>query len=360
MKITEFYLTTRFFVLNYHLITFYCVRRKLDMKKIMVWFAIAGLIAMSLIGCGRGAAAVGAAGGGDLTFYIVPKVVHEWFDAVDSGAQTEAAALTKLLGRNVKVEYRAPVNADVTEQNRILEEAAATNPAGIAFDPLDFDGSRTVVEEIVARGIPVIIFDATVPGYTSIGNNFTEQAVLEADDLARRLGGSGKVAIMHGVPTAANHAERYNAMFARFKERWPNINAIDGGASQDNIEISQQQAAAIIAANPDLAGYLCVDAAAPIGIATAINEAGKKGKITFVGAENLLQILNFVKDGTIVCTYSTKPQMQGAMAVLMMLQAHTGEDVPQFIDTGILYIDEKNIDQWIGIVSSGAKESSAE
>lgn len=296
----------------------------------------------------------------ELTFYIVPKVVHEWFDAVDAGAQAEAKALTKVLGINVKVEYRAPVNADVTEQNRILETAAATNPAGIAIDPLDFEGSRSIIEEIKAKGIPVIIFDAVVPGYTSIGNNFTEQAVLEADDIATRLNGRGKVAVMHGVPTAANHAERYNAMFARFKEKWPGIQAIDGGASQDNIETSQQQAAAIIAANPDLAGYLCVDAAAPIGIATAINEAGKKGQITFVGAENLLQILNFVKDGTIVCTYSTKPQMQGAMAVLMMLQAYTGEDVPQFIDTGILYIDQKNIDQWIQIVGSGAKESSAD
>ena len=296
----------------------------------------------------------------ELTFYIVPKVVHEWFDAVDAGAQAEAKALTKVLGINVKVEYRAPVSADVTEQNRILETAAATNPAGIAIDPLDFEGSRSIIEEIKAKGIPVIIFDAVVPGYTSIGNNFTEQAVLEADDIATRLNGRGKVAVMHGVPTAANHAERYNAMFARFKEKWPGIQAIDGGASQDNIETSQQQAAAIIAANPDLAGYLCVDAAAPIGIATAINEAGKKGQITFVGAENLLQILNFVKDGTIVCTYSTKPQMQGAMAVLMMLQAYTGEDVPQFIDTGILYIDQKNIDQWIQIVGSGAKESSAD
>jgi ribose transport system substrate-binding protein len=333
------------------------------MKKVYV-ILMAVLMVFSMLACSRGgsvgAATGGGGGGGDLVFYMVPKVVHEWFDAANAGAQAEARALTKLLGRNVRVEYRAPINADITEQNRILEEAAATNPAGIAIDPLDFDGSRTVVEEITARGIPVVIFDAVVPGYTSIGNNFTEQAILEADDLANRLGGRGKVAIMHGVPTAANHAERYNAMFARFRERWPNIQAIDGGASQDNIEISQQQAAAILAANPDLDGYLCVDAAAPIGIATAINEAGRKGRITFVGAENLLQILNFVKDGTIVCSYSVKPQMQGALAVLMMLQASMGEDTPQFVDTGILYIDEKNVDQWIEIVSSGARESSAD
>jgi ribose transport system substrate-binding protein len=331
------------------------------MKRFLTVF-LTVLMVLSMVACGRGGAegpGSTAGGGKDIVFYVVPKVVHEWFDAVDVGAQTQARALTKLLGRNVKVEFRAPISPDITEQNRILEEAAATNPDGIAIDPLDFDGSRSIVEEIRARGIPVIIFDATIPGYTSIGNSFTEQAVLEADDLARRLGGKGKVAIMHGVPSAANHAERYDAMWARFQEKWPDIVPIDGGASQDTVEISQQQAAAVIAANPDLDGYLCVDAAAPIGISTAINEAGRKGRITFVGAENLLQILNYIKDGTMVCSYSTKPQMQGAMTVLMMLQAYMGEDTPQFIDTGILYIDEKNVDQWIEIVGSGARESSA-
>ena len=328
------------------------------MKKPLYVFTVLVLISI-LLGCGGGTVQSEGAKK-DFTFYVVTKVVHEWFDAVDYGSQAEAKALNELLGINIKVEYRAPMSPDITEQNRILETAAATNPDGIAIDPLNFEASRTIINDIMAKGIPVIIFDAVVPGFCSIGNNFTEQAILEVDDLATRLGGTGKVAIMHGVPTADNHAERYNAMWARFAEKWPGITPIDGGASQDQVEISQQQAAAVIAANPDLDGYLCVDAAAPVGISAAINEAGRKGRITFVGAENLLTILNYVKDGTIVSSYSTKPQLQGAMTVLMLLQAASGGDLPQFVDTGILYIDSKNVDQWIQIVSSGAKESSAD
>lgn len=300
-----------------------------------------------------------APSGDGYTFVIVPKVVHEWFDAVNAGAVTQAQAMEAALGVPVTIDYRAPTTAEITEQNTILEQAAATNPDGIAIDPIDFEGSRQVVEEIQSRGIPVIIFDAVVPGYCSIGNDFTEQAELEARDLAERLGGSGKVAIMHGVPTAANHAERYDAMHRVFADEYPGIEVIDGGASQDTIDTAQQQAAAVLAANPDLDGYLCVDAAAPIGISAAIQEAGRQDSITFVGAENLLQILEYIKDGTIVASYSTKPQMQGALSVLMMWQAAIGEDVPQFVDTGILYIDEGNVDEWIDIVSSGAKESSA-
>jgi hypothetical protein len=30
-----------------------------------------------------------------------------------------------------------------------------------------------------------------------------------------------------------------------------------------------------------------------------------------------------------------------------------GMDLPQFVDTGILYIDKNNVDEWIRIIESG-------
>jgi ribose transport system substrate-binding protein len=352
-KTTKFNLTTVFFMLDWSNHIFMC-RRKFGMKKIMVWIAI-GFMAISFTGCGRGTtAAESTTGKKDLTFVIVTKVVHEWFDVVNIGAQAQAEKMTKELGVKVTVDFRSPSAPEITQQNTILEQAAAMNPDGIAIDPLDYEGSKQIIEEIRSRGIPIILFDATVPGsgLTSTGNNFTEQANLEAEKLVELLNGRGKVAVMHGVPTAPNHDERYVAMRAVLS-KYPGITIVDGGASQDQVEVSQQQAAAVIAANPDLAGFLCVDGAAPIGIAAAIEEAGKAKQITFVGAENLIRILHYIKSGTIICSYSTKPQMQGAMSVLLLWQAHMGMDLPQFVDTGILYIDQNNVDEWIRIIESG-------
>lgn len=296
---------------------------------------------------------VGAKAKKDLTFVMVPKTVHEWFDAVCYGADQEAAALSKQLGINIKIDYRAPSTADVTTQNSVLEQAAATNPDGIILDPNDYNGSKQVIQEIQQKGITVMLFDARVPGsgLCAIGNDFTEQATLEANDLANRLNKKGKVAIMAGVPTAANHAERYEAL-KKALAQYPDIKVIEAGPDQDNYQTAQQLASACIAANPDLGGFLCVDASGPIGISAAIEEAGKQGKITFVGAENLLQILQYIKDGTMCCSYSTKPQDQGALAVLNLYQAYIGMDIPQFVDTGILYIDKNNVDQWISIAQA--------
>jgi len=291
--------------------------------------------------------------GENLTFIVVPKCVHEWFDAVTYGANEAAEALNKQLGINIKIDYRAPASADITAQNSVLEQAAATNPDGIVLDPVDYDGSKQIIQEIQEKGIPVILFDARVPGsgLSAVGNDFTEQATLEANDLAKRIGEKGKVAIMHGVPTAANHSERYEALKVALA-KYPNIQVIEAGPDQDNYQTAQQLAAATMAANPDLKGFLCVDASGPIGISAAIEEAGKQGEVTFVGAENLLQILQYIKDGTMCCSYSTKPQMQGAQAVMLLLEAHMGMEIPQFVDTGILYIDQSNVDDWIKIAQA--------
>ena len=121
---------------------------------------------------------------------IIPKCVHEWFEAVNYGAREEAKALSEKLGIQIKIDYRAPSTAEITEQNSVLEQVAATKPDGIAIDPIDYEGSKQIIEEIQDQGIPVVLFDSAVEGsgLTAVGNDFAEQAELEAKKLAQLLG----------------------------------------------------------------------------------------------------------------------------------------------------------------------------
>jgi ribose transport system substrate-binding protein len=319
----------------------------------MAVFMTAGCSADKKSAAQKSTASAGNAEKHDLTFVIVPKCVHAWFDEVNKGAVSEADSLSAQLGVKVKIDYRAPTSADVAEQNTVLEQAAATHPDGIALDPCDYNGNKAVIEEIEAEGIPVILFDSPAPAgsnLTSVGNDFSEQASIAAEKLVSLLGGKGKVAVMQGLPTAPNHAERYQAHLDALA-KYPGIKVIDGGIDNDNIETAQSQAAAVLAANPDLNGYLCCDASGPIGISAAIEEAGKKGKVKIVGMDNLIEILKYIKNGTMSATSSTMPQMQGAMAVLMMWQKSIGIAIPKKVDTGIAYIDSSNVDEWIKTVS---------
>ncbi|MBJ7326180.1 MAG: substrate-binding domain-containing protein [Chthoniobacterales bacterium] len=283
-----------------------------------------------------------------LRFIIVPKVAHPWYDEVNKGAQAQANLLSRELGIEVVVDYMPPAMADVAEQNAILEKAAATRPNGVAVDLVDAVDHMTAIHHLRGLGIPVVLFDSPSPdpGITSIGNNYTQQGIIAAERLVKLIGHAGKVAVMQGYPSAPNHKQRYEAQLAVL-QKYPDISVVDGGIDNDDIETARQQALAVLASHEDLKGYLCCDASGPIGIATAIKEAGKVGQVKVVSIDGIKPILEAIKAGVIDASSATIPKMQGSMSILMLWQASLGVPMPQAIDTGIDVITQENVDAYL-------------
>jgi len=280
----------------------------------------------------------------DLRFVIIPKCAHPWADEVHRGAKAQASLLSEQLGIDVVVDYLAPSCAGVDEQNSVLESAAAAQPDGIAVDPVDAVDNLPAIRKIQHRGTPIILFDSPSPepGMTSVGNDFAQQGAIAAERLAGLIGGRGKVAVMRGFPSAPNHKERYEAQVAVLKKH-AGISIVDGGSDNDDIETAERQATAVLGANPDLRGYLCCDAAGPIGIAAAVRKAGRIGDVAVVGIDGIRPILEAVKDGILESSAATIPAMQGSMSILMLWQASLGVPIPQRVDTGIDLITPENV-----------------
>jgi len=284
----------------------------------------------------------------NLRFVIVPKCAHPWADEVHRGATAQASLLSEQLGIDVVVDYMAPSCAGVDEQNSVLESAAATHPDGIAVDPVAALDDLTSIRKMQRRGVPIILFDSPSPepGMTSVGNDFAQQGTIAAERLVGLIDGRGKVAVMRGFPSAPNHRERYEAQLAVLK-RHPGISVVEGGTDNDDIETAEREASAVLAANPDLRGYLCCDAAGPIGIAAAVRGAGKVGAVSVVGMDGIRPILEAVKAGILESSASTIPAMQGSMSILMLWQASLGVPIPQRVDTGIDLITPENVDSFL-------------
>jgi ribose transport system substrate-binding protein len=282
----------------------------------------------------------------DLRFILIPKVAHPWFDEVHQGARTQAGILGRELGVEVVIDYLPPAVAGVLEQQAILERIMSSRPDGIAIDPVDTVGHMQSIIRIRDQGIPIVLFDSPSPeiGITSVGNDFSMQGQIAAERLVTLIGGVGKVAVMQGYPTAPNHEKRYEAQMAVLGKH-PRITIVDGGTDNDDIETARQQALAVLEAHPDLSGYLCCDASGPIGIAAAIKQAGKVGRVKVVGMDGIKSILEAIKEGVIDSSSATVPRMQGAMSILMLWQASLGVPLPRVIDTGIDVITQENVDR---------------
>jgi ribose transport system substrate-binding protein len=283
-----------------------------------------------------------------LRFVMVPKVAHPWFDEVRRGALDQAGLLQDQVGLSIQIDYLPPAAADVARQAAILQMAIAMQPQGLMIDPVDTLDHLPEITRLRQQGVPVVFFDAPSPeaGIPGVGNDFAEQGAIAARRLVQLLNAQGKVAVMQGFPTAPNHQERFAAQVAILK-RCPGITTVDGGVDNDAIETARQQAAAVLAAHPDLRGYLCCDASGPIGIAAAIREAGRIGKVKVVGMDAIRPILEAIKAGIIESSAATIPCMQGALSVLMLWQATLGGPLPRRIDTGIELVTRENVDAFL-------------
>lgn len=290
--------------------------------------------------------APGAAKKDSYRFLVVPKVVHPWFDKVNEGAQMAAAALEAQTGADIEIVYSAPQTADVVQQVQIVESAISTRPDGIAIDLLDPSGNRASLEAAQGQDIPLVIFDSVPPegmAIPYIGSDFCEQAKIASRRLVEILNGEGEVAIMMGVPTAPNHAIRADCHREVFAEH-PGITVVAEGIDNDSIEIAQQQAAAIMQANPNLKGWVASDAAGPIGIGQAIVEAGKQGEVTLVGLDNLPEMLDMIRNGVADSSSASQPELQGYWSVMLLWAQATGAPVPGYLDTGNAFLTKDNVD----------------
>ncbi|GAB6968210.1 substrate-binding domain-containing protein [Komagataeibacter kakiaceti JCM 25156] len=280
-----------------------------------------------------------------LRFVLIPKTVHPWFDKVNTGAHAAADLLGRLTGRRIEIEYRAPQTADVSSQNDIIERAVATHPDGLILDLLDEKGNHATMQEAVDEKVPMTVFDSLPPegmDVTAVGADFCEQGTIAAQRLASLIEGKGEVAIMMGVPTAPNHSLRAQCERTAFA-RYPGIKVVATGIDNDSIETAQKQAAAIMQAHPDLAGWVACDASGPVGIGQAIRESGRTGKVREVGLDNLNDMIQLIRDGVADSSASSRPEMQGYWAVVAAWQRALGQKTPKYIDTGIDVLTSKNI-----------------
>jgi len=288
----------------------------------------------------------------ELKIVHIPKVVHPWFEIVQVGAAAMAKYLTENTNTKVSVEYIAPATADVAEQNNIVEQAVAKGCTSIFIDPLDEQGNKQVFDEARAKGVLITVYDCSPFGdYTSVAASAVDSATYELKRLMSLIGEKGKVAVMQGMPTSPSHKQRYDVLMEALKA-YPNVTVVDGGVDNDDMETARQQGSATLAANPDLVGYLGCDAAFPVGVAQAIKEAGKVGKIQVVGLGEMVSILDYIKEGVLESTVYVAPDQQGAYSVMLHYMANAGFytqgiQIPKFIDIGCSYIDKTNVDPYI-------------
>lgn len=281
---------------------------------------------------------------------FIPKLVHEWYEEVRIGIN-EAVEELKGKGVTVMVEWTAPGDAIVTDQISMIEAAAAKKPDGISVAIIDEAATTQVINELVKSGINFSTFDCDAPNsdrlyYCGHSTNFEDGKEM-GERLAKELNYEGEVAILAGTLSAGNHQERVKGFKAAI-ENYPNMKIVAEQADEDSVETAISVMESYIATYPNLKGVIGVNAASPIGAARAVTDAKKVGEILIVGMAEDQEAMQYVKNGTILCTLRQAVTTYGYNSVYAMLELADGKTPKKTNDEIAAYfVTKDNVDDFI-------------
>ncbi|QDA36530.1 substrate-binding domain-containing protein (plasmid) [Paracoccus liaowanqingii] len=237
----------------------------------------------------------------------------------------------------------------VADQVNLVENAINRGVAGLVLAPSDPEALIPVVQRAYESGIPVVIIDSTL----GEGAEGSFQAFLSTDNcaageqVAQRMideaGTTGKVGIMSYVAGVGSEIGRVGC-FTEYLEANSDLEIVGPLYSQSQMANALNQTTDMLASNPDLVGIFGANEPTAVGMGRAITQAGKAGQLTALGFDGNEDLQQFVRDGVLTATAVQGSFAMGELGVQAVMDIIAGETVEPFINTGVVMVDQDNIE----------------
>jgi len=256
----------------------------------------------------------------------------------------------------VSAVFTGPPTVDANAQIESINRAVAQRVDGIIVCAVA-DAVSPAIDKAVEAGIPVVCADSDAPSsrrFSFIGTGNYNAGYQGGEELAKRLGGRGEVALLY-IPGWDNLTQRIRG-YKDALAKYPGITVVKVGNDKGSQTEAEKECRAILQAYPDLAGFGCVAAVGGQGAAVAVKQAGKTGKVKIVAMDRDEATLQFIQEGVIDASIAQRTYMMTYLALQMLYDVRNGRikfiddwhkvdinPLPPVVDTGTFVIDRSNV-----------------
>jgi ABC-type sugar transport system substrate-binding protein len=293
-------------------------------------------------GGGNGSAAGG--NGGKSVGVMIKGLDNPFFAAMNDGVKAAA----QQTGADVQVQAAASLT-DTSGQASKLEALIGQNKSCYVVNPI----TQTNLVQPLARvpgDTPVVNIDSPVGAdaakeaglsiSTYIGTDNVAAGGMAADTMADLVKGGGKVGVIGGVSGDATSNARVEGFTSGAKGRFEPLKTVAGDWDRSK---ALNAAEDLMRANPDIKGFFAANDQMALGIAQAVKNAGKQGKIAIVGVDGIEDALKAIKSGDMSATVSQYPYTIGEMGIEACLAAAKGNDLPANVKAPVQVVTKANV-----------------
>jgi rhamnose transport system substrate-binding protein len=228
---------------------------------------------------------------------FVPKVQGiPYFEAMNTGAREAAARL------GAEWISTGPATVDPAGQVKIIDGLIQQHVDVIVVAPNDPASVAPVIAQARRKGIHVLTTDTDAPA--SQRELFVSQASAEGvgqavtDALMAKTGGGGKYAIVSCGEAAMNLTSWISVQKQYTAKKYPNAEIVSTVYAGENQETATSLAKGLMATYPDLVGLVGECTTAAPGVAEAVRNAQKIGRVFTVGLGTPQAIRPYLEDGS--------------------------------------------------------------
>lgn len=302
------------------------------------------LAALSLAACGQDGSASSGGGGGAKKVIGVSVADQKslFYVAEVAGIKDEA----KKQGYEVNI---TSANNDSSAQIKQVNDLLTKQIGALIYTSQDSTAAAAGVRAANSAKVPVVAVDQRPEsGQGKLATYIATDSVKAAYDLCtwmfKEIGGSGELAILHGVLGSTAEIQRTQGCQKALKET-PGIKVVAEETANWDETQAYKATQNILTSHPDLKAVFGESDAMSLGASKAAKASGKK--IFSVGIDGFPTMFDGVQSGLTQATMAQQPYMMGEMAVrnAISLMDGKGSDIPQEQYQNTVLINKDTVSQ---------------
>jgi ribose transport system substrate-binding protein len=217
--------------------------------------------------------------------------------------------------------YGAASETDVDKQVSILENIVAKKIPGILVTPSSSDAPAPIIKQAAAEGLSIVTADNRVTGVDAphLATDNLKAGAQGADKFvevlkSRNVALKGKVGVISAVAGIEVLIKRDEGFTKRLAEIAPDLKILPVRYVDNDIQKAMAAASDLMLANPDLLGFFADNNHTGDGVALAIRDAGKGGKVAGVAFDSDPEEVHSLSDGLIDALILQDPYGMGSCA----------------------------------------------
>jgi len=275
---------------------------------------------------------------------VIKGLDNPFFQTMESGLKDDA-------GSTALTVQAASSITDTSGQADKLTSLAGQSFGCFVINPISGTNLVQGVAQLSAKKIPIVNIDSPIDSAaaeaasatiaTYIGTDNVEAGKLGGKEMSTLLPSGGQVALIGGISGDATSGARLEGFQKGISS---SISVVQTVAADWDRQTALTKATDILSAKPDLKGFFVANDDMGLGVARAIANAGKTGKVKVISVDGNKDAFDAVKAGGIDAVVAQFPYVIGKMGLEACRAAMAGKTLPTSVKAPVQLVTKANVD----------------